>query len=236
MYNFYRSLSIFSTFFVGLVFCAGTTLAQVPNDVSLSASGAGASVSVSVYLDVGGTLPSEWVGWVVDRTTIGICEDPRIQIGDSKPFPVGAQSYVLTDNLAVQGVTYKYRIYAIDAQGTRYYLPGYTEWPPAYYHFDYGSIGDNGGVAVGNLVDLGWTTGVVVCGGECWDPISFISELPAELEPLVGTLVTVRFTGTIAAEFEGPYIAAITGWSVVSGCSPVPTVEIGWGGLKALYR
>jgi hypothetical protein len=236
MYCFYRGLFIFSSLFVGLVFFVDTAAAQVPNYVSLRASGVGSSIVISVELDVGGMLPQEWVGWVIDRTTIGICEEPEIQIGDSTPFPVGEQSFVRTDNSVEYGVTYKYRIYAIDAEGVRYYLPGFTEWPPGYYHFDYASIDDSGYVAEGTLVDMGWTTGIVICEGSCWEYVSFISGLPAELAPLVGTPATIRLTGVIDAEFEGPYVSSITSWSVVSGCSPVSTVEMNWGGLKALYR
>lgn len=218
------------------VFLVTAIYAQVPNSVSLVADGSGGSIVIDIDLDVGGVLPTEWVGWVVDRSTIGNCDEPTIQLGETTPFPGGEGSYVLNDVLAEPGTTYKYRIFAVDADGVRHYLPGYTEWSPGYYQFDYASLWDQGYVAEGQLVDLGWTAGIEICQDYCWEYLSFISELPEELMPYVGTSATVQLIGEIDAEFEGPYITQISSWSIVSGCSSVSTAELSWSGLKALYR
>jgi hypothetical protein len=96
----------------------------------VSASGVGGSIDITVDLDIGGTLPAEWVGWVVDRNTIGVRDQPELQIGNAVPFSFGASNHVLTDNTAEIGITYMYRIFAVDADGSRHILPGYTEFSP----------------------------------------------------------------------------------------------------------
>ncbi len=154
MRPFYRVCISIAALLVAFGFMLDGAMAQVPNFVQVRASGQGGSINITVDLDIGGTLPPEWVGWVVDRTTIGVCDQPVVQIGVSTPFPTGAQNYSLGDNTAEPGITYKYRLFAVDAAGTRHSLPGYTEFPPAYYHFDYASINDNGRVAEGTLTDL----------------------------------------------------------------------------------
>ena len=219
----------------GLIFQGNTVSAQVPNDVLVTATSNGGAIVIAVDLDIGGDLPADWVGWVIDRSTIGNCDDPVVQIGDTTPFPAGAQSYVLTDLTAQPMTTYKYRIYAVNAAGERSYLPGDAGFPPAYYHFDYASLAD-GYVAEGQLLDLGWTVGIDVCPEGCWEDLAFISNPPAEFDHLLGTGVTVLISGQLDADFEGPYVSEVTGWTIIPGCSPVESVQTDWSRLKALYR
>ena len=218
---------------------AGPARAQVPNFVEVTALGLGSQNRVVVEMYVGAQLPAEWVGWVVDRTTLGVCGDEVLQLGEVTPFPeVGAApaEYGLDDHLAAEDLTYQYRLYAVDAAGTRHYLPGFTEWPPAYYHFDYASRNNDGFVAEGTLTDLGWTRGIDLCPDHCWAYLSFISELPGELEAYVGTEMVVRLRGQLDAEFEGPYVSEVTGWSLQGSCEPVGAEAVSWDGLKARYR
>ncbi len=220
---------------IGSVSHQNGTVGHSRYDVLVTASSTGSAINISVDLDIGGTLPAEWVGWVVDRNAIGDCDQPVVQIGGMTPFPSGAQSYLLTDGTARPMTTYMYRIYAVNAAGERFYLPGYTDFPPGYYQFDYASLA-NGYVAEGQLVDLGWGLGITVCPDGCWQFLAFISDPPADLLQLAGTEVTVKISGQLDAEFEGPYVSEVTGWETISGCSPVENLETTWGSLKALYR
>ena len=210
-------------------------MAQVDNNINVLASGGAASIQVDITMDIGGTLDPSWVGWVVDRRTIGLCE-PDLRVSSVMPFEVGEHTYQVTDSAVLQDVTYKYRVYALDDQGDRQYLGSPMEWPPGYYHDDYASLGGNGIVARGTLVDLGWTLGIEVCAGFCWEYISFISDYPPELAEGAGTGVVVLIHGTIGNEFEGPFIGTVTEWEIVGECGAVPNEDTSWGGLKARYR
>lgn len=76
-----------------------------------------------VYANQGGTLPSEWVGWVVDRETLGDCSDPVDQIGGVIPFPTGTQSYQLAAASATIRIFGK-----IDAEFEGPYISEVTTW------------------------------------------------------------------------------------------------------------
>jgi len=210
--------------------------AQTTNSASLEANGTGSSIQIAVSLDIGGTLPTDWTGWIVDRSTVGNCADPVVQVGEVMEFPASHLATVLHDYSAEAGITYMYRLFAVDALGGRHALPGLPDWPPGYYFFDYASVSSDGVVAEGTLVDLGWSTSVATCAGGCWTYVAFISDLPPELTPFVGTELVIRLFGTLAAEFEGPYVEQVTGWEYMLDCAPVATLEKSWGAVKAQYR
>lgn len=233
-------VSVLLTVFVSVMNAA----AQVENDIAVSAVGNGSSIEVTVSMDIGGTLPASWVGWVVDRTTLGVC-GYELRIGGVTPFPTGVQEYVLTDTDVITNVgpplTYKYRVYAIDDQGERQYLGSPPTFPPAYYHDAYASVGpDPGAVAGGTIVDLGYTLGVELCPDDCWEPIAFISNyyLGLELENLAGTAQEVWLVGIIDNDFEGAYIDLVTdvAWPRWGCFSPLDNPETSWGALKSRYR
>ncbi|MBU8871950.1 MAG: hypothetical protein KOO60_13870 [Gemmatimonadales bacterium] len=231
MATWYR---LFFVFLLAGMAQAGGVFAQVPNGAELNAEEVSGHIQISIDLDIGGVLPEHWVGWVVDRTTLNPCQDV-VQIGEVTPFPVGIDSWIMYDSSAVFEVTYKYRIFAVDAQDVRYNLPSYTEFPPSYYFFDYASVGD-GVVAIGTLNTLGHPPcGITMCPEMCFEYISFISNLPSELLPLIDTPVVIQLHGEIDAEFEGPYITEVTNWSI-SSCGEVSNEQKAWGNLKAFYR
>ena len=83
---------------------------------------------------------------------------------------------------------------------------------------------------------LGWTRGIELCPDHCWPYLSFISELSGELEAYVGTETVVRLRGRLDAEFEGPYVSEVTGWTLQGSCEPVGAEAVSWDGLKASFR
>ena len=106
---------------------------------------------------------------------------------------------------------------------------------PGYYQSAFSTC--EGAPAVrGRLTELGWAAGIEVCEDQCWLPLSFISELPAELEPLVGTTAVVELRGLLGDEFEGPYLGNVTSWVIMGACGTVPTEAESWGGIKSTYR
>ena len=213
---------------------AATAAAQVDNWVELRCTPWNNDIQIEVDIDIGGTLPADWTGWVVQRTTIGPCEE-TVELGNPRLFPDGAQQYQTGDSVQ-EGVTYRYAIRAVTTGGARVSLGGPPAFPPVYYHDDYASVGNSGLAASGILIDLGWTLGIEVCSNDCWLPLSFISGAPPELAEGADTGVVVAIYGRIDNEFEGPYISQVTDWAVVFDCGTVPGEVIGWGGLKARYR
>jgi hypothetical protein len=206
-------------------------VAQVDNDINVIATGGATFIQVDITMDIGGNLPVSWVGWVVDRRSIGVCE-PEVRMGSVSPFEAGEHTYHIYDSNVLEDLAYNYRVYAVDDQGARQYLGSPPLFPPGYYHDDYASIGGSGIVAKGIMVDLGWSLGITVCSGFCWETLSFVSGAPPGLE--AGAMVQIM--GAIDNEFEGPYISSITDWMIIEECGPVPNEATSWGGLKSLYR
>ena len=213
-----------------LLLSVSGAVAQVTNNINVTATGGASYIQVAITMDIGGDLPESWVGWVVERKTIGLCE-PEVRLGSVSPFEAGENTYQINDSNVLQDVTYYYRVYAMDDQGSRQYLGSPPLFPPGYYHDDYASLGGSGMVAQGVTVDLGWSLGIVVCPGFCWETLSFISEAPPGL--VAGSMVQIM--GTIDNEFEGPYISSISDWMIIWDCGPVPDEEMSWGAGKASF-
>lgn len=229
-----QSYRITATVTLALLTLAAAAVAQVDNWAELRCTPQTSAIQVDIDLDIGGTLPIEWVGWVVQRTTIGPCQE-MVELGSPTAFPTGAQSYQIYNSVE-EGITYRYAIRAVTTGGDRVYLGGPPAFPPGYYHDDFASLGNAGLAASGVLIDLGWTLGIEVCQNDCWLPLSFISDPPPDLAAGAGSGVVVAIYGRIDNEFEGPYISQVTDWTVVHDCATVPNEVTGWGGLKARYR
>ncbi len=228
-----QRLSILAS--IVIVLLAASASAQVPYDsATLTSLCSGTTPQLTVQLDIVNTLPSEWTGWVVERTAIGACE-PVATVYGPEAFPSGAQVYSFGDGSAGAGMAYMYRMRAVDAGGNRYYFGTAGTFSPGYYQTAFTTCGD--AVAVrGSLTSGGMPYGIQVCEGQCWLPLSFVSELPAELEPLVDTTAVIELHGTLADEFEGSYLASVTSWTILGDCGVVPTTPGTWSGLKATYR
>lgn len=204
------------------------------NSAVVTATCNGAGIDVTLALDITAPLPPAWVSWVVDRRSIGPCEDlPRV-LGPL-PFPAGAVSWSVTDLSVVAGVTYEYIFFALDAQGNRYeaFDGGFAnEWTA----YSYASCG-----AAPAIRGLLWGTGgdrtsISMCGEGCWELAEYIVGLPSGLEPLFRTDTIVEIDGKLQRGPEGVYITDVTGWRVVDTCFAVTSETATWGGVKAQYR
>lgn len=207
------------------------------NGASLNAACAGYSVELSVTLNILTELPENWAGWVIDRSSIGLC-GPTARVVGPEVFPSGYAAYQFVDNTAVPGQAYRYTMRPVNDQGAvlSWYHPDYDQFfPPVYIMIDRTTCFDAPAVR-GRLIDMSWTVGIEVCEGQCWDPLAFISELPAALLPLVGTDAVVELRGTLADDFEGPYLTNITGWTLLPGCGSVSTAPDSWSGVKGRFR
>ena len=205
---------------------------EPPNRLSIHASGYEGPVQVQVYLLVGGELPSEWVGWVVDRTQVGTCDAQTAQLGTVMSFPAGEQTYYLPDSDAEPGSTYQYRFYAVDGEGTRIGVPH-----GLFSHSTssaFGSVSNSGLVGVGYVVDFGWYFGLVACPQECWGPLEGLEVQP--LGFLSGIPMPIKVFGEVGVGIEGPYLEQLASWEFIDSCDPVSVENCTWGNVKAVYR
>ena len=212
---------------------ATSSVAQEPSSrLSISASGHDGPVQVSVYLLVGSELPSDWVGWVVDRTEVGVCSPQTLQLGDVLLFPSGEQTFSLPDIGAEPGATYIYRFFAVDSVGNRVGLPhslfSYSSSSA------FGSVLNSGLVGVGHVVDFGWYAGIMSCHQECWGPLEGLEV--QSLSFLAGFFLPIKVYGRVGVGVEGPYLEELASWETINSCVPVSTEGCSWGNLKAIYR
>ena len=220
---------------VGLL--AGSGLAQTqPNTVWLSADCDGDQIAVSVELHVVDPLPTGWIGWVVEYTTLGSC-GPVELIADPQPFPEGSQTFTFHVDPDPRGLTHDYRIRAVDSDGNRYALD-YPHFDATYSTIAFGACGQEAPMARGRVVDNGYGLGLVCCPDNCWLGLADFQSDPvtmAILQSLIGTNTVVDLYGTMGWSWEGA-----SGWvdafAVVEDCGVVATESTSWGALKSTYR
>ena len=207
--------------------------AQAADQATLTAESDGSSTQLVVTIGVTSALPESWVGWVVDRTTLGVCE-PVVQVRAPAAFPATVETYRFHDSTFAADRAYKYRIRAVDAQGNRDYLGYGGSFPPAYYQTAYAMYGN--AVAVrGQLTGSAQDAHLEPCAGQCWEPV-MVFGLPSALRVFVNSGVVMDLRGTLADEFEGPYLTDITGWTLRADCGLVADEAVSWGAVKAIYR
>ncbi len=204
------------------------TIAQILMDTECVGGGTN-TVMLTADVNIVTALPTDAVGWVIERTVLGYCW-PVADVGEVQPFPAERQTFVLYDAPPLVGYNTIYQAFAVMASGAREpILQAYrthfaqadcaggpaargviVEYMPGYYHLD-------------------------VCPDECWWELSYFDgDLPAEAPELVGQ--TINLYGTLEGGMEGPFIN-MTGWEVSSTpCFVVPADATDWSGLKALYR
>ncbi len=232
MHKFSSNLIILSLLALFVSVAVSSVAQEPPSRFSIYASGDEGPVQVTVYLLVGGELPSEWVGWVVDRTQVGVCNPQTAQLGSVMSFPTGEHTYTLPDSDATPGFTYRYRFFVVDSEGTRmgvpYELFSYTSSSA------FGSVSNSGLVGVGYVVDFGWYTGVVACPQECWGPLEQIDVQP--LGFLAGIPLPIKVYGRVGVGIEGPFLEELASWEFIDSCQPVLVENYTWGNVKAIYR
>jgi hypothetical protein len=206
------------------------------NGASLTATCGVASVDLDVNFIINTEMPEHWAGWVIDRSSLGVCE-PTARVVGPEAFPSGQASFSFVDGTAVPGQAYRYRMVPVDAQGATLHWdhPDYDYFfPPAYLMIDRTTC-DNALAVRGRLIDSGWTTRIERCEGQCWEWLDSI-DLPDELMPLIGTDVVVELWGTLLDDFEGAYLVDVTSWAVRPDCGVVATETTTWSEIKARFR
>jgi hypothetical protein len=200
----------------------------------ISASCGETGTSITVDLDIDAPLPDSWAGWVVDRMVIGPCADMQPIFGPVD-FPAEIGSWTFPDPGAPAGIACKYLLRAADAQGHRTTFDEAAFTDP-WTAFTYTTC--NGAAAVrGTLGGTGGgRTWMFTCGDGCWEFISYVENLPAELAPLVGTDTIVELVGVLHMGSDGPTITDVTTWRLPGACNAVATARDTWGGGKARYR
>ncbi len=208
--------------------------AQVDNTAILTGTAGASEIQLSAVLAI--TNPdTTWVGWAVVRDAVGQCVTPTV-VHAEDGFPATADPIVFTDANVADDVTYRYRLLAVDDAGDTHDFGAPPAANPVWERIVYASLGNDGPVAMGQLVDLGWGTGIDLCPGQCWQEISFIGDVPPDLAALVGTGATVVLFGTLDIDFEGTYVSNIASWEQVNDCDAVADAPQSWSRLKASYR
>jgi len=191
----------------------------------------GPEVTIHAVFTVYDELPTNLVGWVVEREVLGECVE-TVVVGELRPLPegTGEHEFVIQDN-PVEDAKVIYYILAVDENGDRQHIP----WPHRGWYTQANCM--SAVAARGTVVEVAPFGRVLeVCPHECWWALSYFDPIfpPDQELPPVGA--TVEVLGEIRWGMEGPYIDA-TEWIPSSEpCQPVDNAGIDWGGLKALYR
>lgn len=216
-----------------LMFLVAAVAVGQTNTAVVTAACGDAGVDLVVDLSITEPLPSTWVGWVVERMTIGPC-DAMHRVYGLEGFPAGAGSLEFSDATAVPGLAYKYLILAVDDQGNRHDLlePDFADpWTAV----DYTTCG-HPAVVRGSLHGDATQAWMFVCMSDCWEYISYVEDVPAGLAPYLNTGDHVELRGALHFGPSGPYITDITGWALLDGCATVTDVPASWSGAKARFR
>jgi hypothetical protein len=128
------------------------------------------------------------------------------------------------------GHSYEYRVRFVDANRQEV-SPGPCECTTGAY---VSTPGLTIPITQGRLVDWGWAGFIEPCLGSCL-PSAYISPLPPELAPYVGTNTTLRFYGRVGCgSVEG--CSMVVDHFEVASCEIVPTRRTSWGLVKTIYR
>ncbi len=171
----------------------------------------------------------EWTGYDAYRRSLDEC-DTWVRLND-EPYArqSGNYEYTYTDAPAA-GHAYEYRVWLVDVNREQVSVAPCDCHLRAFATLDFTTP-----ISQGRLIDWGWAAGIEPCLGSCL-PYAYISPVPTELVPYVGTNTTLRFYGTMAC-------GSVEGCSLqlehfnVSACDVViPARRTSWGQVKTIYR
>jgi hypothetical protein len=181
----------------------------------------------------------QWVGYdVLRRPALGCGAWVRVN-PEIFPRTVGAtHSHTWVDTPPQLDVGYEYRVSTVDANREVVILDydfacqmcAYNSWASA--------PNLSAPLAVGKLVDRGWSLDVVPCVGSC-SPAPYIEAGGESFEALrayAGTTTTLRFFGRVyCGTIEGCGMA-VDHYDVAPCDAPVQVRSTAWGSLKLIYR
>ena len=231
-------------------------LSSVPafGDIRLQAECDAGTATITVSML--NTYGQEYVGVVVMREPIGVCEDPVMVTTEPIPLPPETSptwenvvSTTITASIPVDNVNYKFTAYLTDSQGGLAPVTGAVLYP-RFYPFDVTSCGA-AVIMRGSLHSQFTTTPgyysiwVTACSDGCWgdqDPI-MIDESVTPDNPLFQYSNT-GVVDIIGKPFEPdgmmyPYFLYVVDGvqaAPAGACGPVPNESRSWGHLKAMYR
>jgi len=228
----------------GLALAPAVTSAQA----NLYAERVGDMIQVDVSA-VWSMLPVEWTGLVVQRWTVGVCDDwttvtPEPWRREAPPRQYSVSEYSLLSPVPGENRCYGYAVKAMDADGQLHAICGLGDMP-----FDYVSCG-LAIVARGFLIlymdNLEGPPRLVACTEDCWQTagwdIDFGAVDPATYSSYVSLFVPgipVDIYGRIEVSGMIPnmWIVASQVLPSPSGlCGPLPVKSTSWGQVKTSYR
>lgn len=199
--------------------------------VMMTAGCAGDDVVLSIDFTVVQAPPGQFVGWIVDRTVLGLCVDDAWATEVMAWPEIGQTHLELTVTPDVEFFDAIYRIWAVDSEGNQTFI----YWPQR-HNFAHAECLP-GPSTVGRFVDYAGNTYFEACPESCWPGLSpFDGNYPEGADELVGTDQLMNLHGELFMGMEGVYINATDMEPSSFPCTWVGTAVTSWGGLKAIYR
>ncbi len=179
----------------------------------------------------------EWVGFDVYRRAIQECL-PSVRV-NAEPFPRAlnqSHSYALDDVPPDAATLYEYRVELVDAQRNPVSVQSWECDPCASQAW--AAVPDQSApVAIGTLIDGGWTLILNPCSGTCFTALNLENGCCIdELRQYAGTSAIVRLFGQAGCGSIDGCSIAVDHWDLGACVTPIPTIPMTWGTLKLRYR
>jgi hypothetical protein len=241
---------IFLTVVAIMLTLAGPALGYV--NIYATCEGDSATITVSIVND----YDNEYVGVVVSRRTVGLCDEPVLISPEPVPMPVhtiGDRSLAVQTTFTVpiphRNVHYEFIARAVDLSGALVIPQGGTFYYPPGHLSDIAASGEAPAmrgvmIITGSMTPGYYNIATIPCQDGCWGDLAY-TELVwgvSEEHPLYVNAVpgVVDFIG-VFNQFDGMPGSDMTTYTDVrpapeGACGPVPTAVTSWGELKAMYR
>lgn len=201
--------------------------------VSMDANCSSDDVTLSIDFNVFELPPSEFVGWVVERRQLGLCE-PVHFVTEDLPWPeLGSHHFDLTVTPSSPFFDGIYRIWALDAEGNKTFI----SWPSR------NSLAHSecrpGPSTVGRFYeyDDGWIV-FEACEEWCWGGLSeWDGSYPPGVAEVANTGMVMALYGEWQMGMHGNYLNDPSMEVAYYPCDSVVALEReNWGTIKSMYR
>ncbi|MBU8871413.1 MAG: hypothetical protein KOO60_11165 [Gemmatimonadales bacterium] len=203
----------------------------VGTSVLMTASCSGDDVVLSIDFNVTQEPGAQFVGWIVERTVIGLCVE-EAWVTEVLPWPALGETHLdLTITPEIGFFDAIYRIWAVDVDDNEVFI----YWPQRHNYAHADCL--PGPTTVGYFVYYGDNVYFEACTDLCWPGLSpFDGIYPDGAEELIGTGQLMNLYGELFSGMEGDFIHS-TGMAPSSfTCEPVSNGVTTWDGLKAQFR
>jgi len=225
-------LAIASAALLLLALTAASAAAHPVIFAGTSASSSGSITFSFSHYGYGDPTPApEWTGYDIYRRSLDDC-DTWVRLND-QPFARqagdGDYQYSYVDAPS-SGHAYQYQVRLVDVNRQE------VSVAPCDCHLNAFVTPElTTPISQGRLIDWGWAAGIEPCLGSCL-AYAYISPVPSELVPYVGTATTLRFYGTMGCGSVEGCALELDHFNVSACDVVVPTRRTSWGQVKTIYR